>query len=206
MSADHWDQVYGARTDAARSWTEMRPAASLELLEGPDWGPGTRIVDVGGGASRFVDHLLDLEWHVGVLDVSSVALDEARERLGAEAARRVEWIHGSVLDYRPGERWDVWHDRASFHFLTEPDERERYRAALAASVVPGGTVILATFHLDGPERCSGLPVRRYDASGLAAALGGGFVLEESLETTHVTPAGGHQPFVYGRFRRVEADR
>lgn len=205
MTSGHWDQVYQARAEGERSWTELQPATSLQLLEGVGVGSGTRILDVGGGASRLVDRLLaegGTPWQVGVLDVSLVALDETRERLGAQASRRVEWIHGSVLDYRADEPWDVWHDRASLHFFTEPGEVASYRDSLLANLAPGGRAILAAFHLDGPESCSGLQVQRYDAAGLAAVVGAGFVLEESVEEVHVTPDGGRQPFVYARFRRV----
>lgn len=189
----------------------MRPATSLELIRWDGARPGRRLLDVGGGASRLVDHLVAEEdqgsgWEVGVVDVSSVALDEARRRLGAEASGRVAWIHGSVLDYRAEEPWDVWHDRASLHFLTAAHEVASYRASLLANLSPGGRAILAAFHLDGPESCSGLPVQRYDAAGLAAVVGGGFVLEEAVEASHLTPGGGRQPFVYARLRRVRAGR
>jgi SAM-dependent methyltransferase len=138
---------------------------------------------------------------VTVLDVSAAALARARARLG-EQADRVRWIEADVTSSWTVPPVDIWHDRAVFHFLTDPKDRAIYVAHLRHTVRPGGTVIIATFALDGPERCSGLPVCRYDSAGLAAELGGGFSLVDSVPEAHRTPAGSVQSFRYSRFVRA----
>ena len=138
--------------------------------------------------------------HVAVLDVAPSSLDLARRRLGAHADR-VTWVVGDVLDVELPELVDVWHDRAVFHFLTEPDDVENYARRAAAALRPGGMLVIGTFALDGPDRCSGLPVVRYDASSLSDALGGPFDPEDACDEVHVTPTGVTQPFQYATFRR-----
>jgi SAM-dependent methyltransferase len=135
-----------------------------------------------------------------VLDVSARALERARARLGA-AADTVTWIAADVTGEWPVAAVDIWHDRAAFHFLTEAADRERYLERLREAVRPGGAVVIATFAFNGPEKCSGLPVARYDSGGLAAQLGNGFALIESREVAHRTPGGVIQPFCYAAFRR-----
>ncbi len=138
---------------------------------------------------------------VTVLDVSAAALERSRLRLGADAAR-VTWIEADVTAAWPVPRVDVWHDRAVFHFLTDAGDRERYLERLREGLVPGGALIVATFAPDGPEKCSGLPVARYDPPALAAAFGDGFRLEESRPEHHHTPRGATQAFWYTRFTRL----
>jgi len=158
------------------------------------------IIDVGGGASRLVDYLLAHGFvDVTVLDVSATALMRARERLGT-AADRVTWIAADITAFASPRRFQVWHDRAVFHFLTEAADRQRYVAALRAALAPRGHVVIATFGLDGPERCTGLPVERYSATTLAAELGPGFTLLGEQREPHVTPAGTVQQFQYCWFR------
>jgi SAM-dependent methyltransferase len=159
------------------------------------------VIDVGGGDSRLVDHLVSLGLRcVTVLDVSAAALARAQARLG-EQARRVRWLETDVTGSWTLAPVDIWHDRASFHFLTGSDDRLRYVAHVRSAVKPGGTVIVGAFAPDGPERCSGLPVCRYDAAGLGAQLGAGFTLAEAVPHAHRTPAGAVQSFIYGRFVR-----
>jgi ubiquinone/menaquinone biosynthesis C-methylase UbiE len=156
---------------------------------------------VGGGASSLVDHLVARGFTgVTVVDVSEAALAVARRRLGADAAK-VAWIVSDVRQVELGEQVDVWHDRAVFHFMTDPEDRQSYLGGLRRAVRAGGHVLLATFAPDGPEKCSGLPVCRYDALGLAEALGPDFVLLRSLDHRHLTPRGDAQPFTYALFRR-----
>ena len=159
-------------------------------------------MDVGGGDSRLVDHLLQRGAScVAVLDVSGAAIAMARHRLGA-SADRVQWIESDVTgDWSVSPR-DIWHDRAVFHFLTDRDDRAAYLTRLHASVKPGGSVVLATFSPTGPERCSGLPVQRYDEVGLADALGREFLLRDVVPEAHRTPAGAIQDFVFTRFVRL----
>lgn len=156
---------------------------------------------MGGGASSLVDHLVARGFTgVTVVDVSEAALAVARGRLGADAAK-VKWIVSDVRQLELGQPVDLWHDRAVFHFMTSPEDRQGYLDGLQRSVRVGGHVLLATFAPDGPEKCSGLPVCRYDALGLVAALGPGFSLLKSLVHRHQTPSGGSQPFTYALFRR-----
>lgn len=160
------------------------------------------MIDIGGGDSRLVDHLLARGLRcLTVLDVSHTALARARARV-APLAHHVSWIEADVTaDTWPVPPVDIWHDRAVFHFLIEADDRAQYAARVRQAVMLGGSVIIGTFALDGPERCSGLPVRRYDAEGLCAELGDGFTLEETLTDAHRTPAGTVQSFLYVRLVR-----
>ncbi len=159
------------------------------------------MIDIGGGDSRLVDHLVARGLRcVTVLDVSAAALARARARLG-EQGDRVQWIEADVTGPWTVSQRDIWHDRAAFHFLTEAEDRARYVAHVRDVVRGGGTVIIGTFAPDGPERCSGLPVCRYDAAGVGAELGEGFTLVETLADAHRTPTGAVQSFSYSRFVR-----
>lgn len=200
-SRAHWERVWSACSPEEVSWHQRHPALSLELIRATGAGPQAWILDVGGGASTLVDHLLAAGFErVAVLDIAPTALDLARQRLG-ERASGVRWLEGDVRRFVPPHPFDVWHDRAVFHFLTEKEDRAAYRAALECSLAAGGEAIIATFGPEGPTRCSGLDVVRYGPEGIASELGSGFVLIESLEERHRTPAGIEQRFVYGRFRR-----
>jgi hypothetical protein len=197
----HWDGVYSHKPEEERSWSEPVPVASLELIAAAGVQPDDAIVDVGGGASRLVDTLLERKFTaLSVLDVSSAALQQAAARLGAQAAG-VDWIAADILQWRPERRYRLWHDRALFHFLTEEQQRSAYRETLRDAVSAGGFAIVAIFAQDGPERCSGLPVCRYAPPTLAEAVGQDFSLIESRRVEHQTPWGSIQPFLYGLFRR-----
>jgi SAM-dependent methyltransferase len=162
----------------------------------------SRIIDIGGGDSRLVDRLLERGLHgVFVLDVSGAALARAQARLG-EQQKRVMWIEADVSGEWDVPVVDIWHDRAVFHFLTDSDDRQRYVAHMRRAVRPGGAVVMATFALDGPEKCSGLPVVRYSAETLNAELGSEFRVAESLDEAHHTPSGAVQSFCYTRFTRL----
>lgn len=192
----HWEAIYRERPPEAVSWYQAEPALSLALIEAAGTGPQSRLVDVGGGASRLVDRLLDRGWRdVTVLDIADSALQAARERLGVRAAA-VTWVVADVRGYRPRRPFDVWHDRAVFHFLTDAADRERYRETLEGALAPGGHAVIATFAPEGPERCSGLPVARYDGERLVATLGPAFRLLEERAEAHYTPAGRPQAFRY----------
>jgi hypothetical protein len=199
---EYWDGVYSRRKPTEVSWFQPSPVVSLAMIEALGVKTNAPIVDVGGGASTLVDGLLTRQYtSVTVLDVAAPALDAARARLGDKAAS-VEWVVHDITTWRPGRHFALWHDRAVFHFLTTEDARAGYLAALKSGVIVGGSVIIATFALDGPETCSGLPVRRYDAALLAAELGPDFALEETRTEAHVTPGGSVQHFIYNRFRRT----
>ena len=196
---EHWDSVYQSKTDEDLSWTQLEPFISLALIA--EACPAGRVIDVGGGTSVLPERLLDRGYSVTVLDVSETALDRARERLGSKSSR-ICWIAADIT-IGPGlESYDVWHDRAVFHFLRDPADRTAYRALLMRSIPVGGHVVIATFALDGPEKCSGLEVHRYDGPMLAAELGSQFALLKIVPEIHFTPRGNRQSFQYCLFRRV----
>ncbi|BCA54658.1 hypothetical protein W02_17980 [Nitrospira sp. KM1] len=185
------------------SWYQTRPLISLELIRETGVAPHTaQIIDVGGGASSLADGLLaDGYLHLTVLDVSRAALDHARERLGARA-NAVTWIEADMTTVTlPQETYDVWHDRAAFHFLTESEQRRRYVEAVRHALRPGGHVIIATFALDGPTRCSGLEVMRHSSMTLGTELGARFELMRTVQELHRTPGGREQAFQYSLFKK-----
>lgn len=197
---EHWDTIYRTKAPHALSWHQERPELSLRLIEHTGVGRGAAIIDVGGGASVLVDHLLELGYsRVAVLDISSAALDHARQRLGKRATM-VQWIVADVTGFAAPHRFAVWHDRAVFHFLTASGDREEYVAALKRGLEPNGHFIVATFALEGPAKCSGLDVCRYDADSIQRAIGKAFRLLEQVDETHRTPSGGAQAFTFFRFQ------
>jgi len=198
----HWNTVYATKGERDVSWFERTPAVSLDLLDAAGLRRDTCVVDIGGGESRLVDTLLarGLTCLV-VLDVSSEALQHAKTRLQSDAVK-VRWINADVTGECSVPMMDIWHDRAVFHFLTEATERADYVARLRATLKAQGSAVIATFALDGPDRCSGLPVRRYSPETLAWELGAEFVLQESRPHRHVTPWGATQSFQYSRFLRA----
>jgi trans-aconitate methyltransferase len=197
----HWNGVYTTKGERQVSWFEASPDTSMQMIEGAGLASDSCVLDVGGGESRLVDALLDRGVTcIAVLDVAHAALDRARTRLGAKAAR-VYWIEADLVSEWSWKPVDIWHDRAVFHFLTEREDRERYSARLAEMVKPGGSAIIATFAPEGPEKCSGLPVTRYSPETLGAELGDRFTLVESRPHVHTTPFGTTQAFQYSRFRK-----
>lgn len=199
---DHWKRVYEDKAPSEVSWYQEIPEPSLRALGRFGALPSASFLDVGGGASNLVDALLALGWKdLTVLDLAAPALEAAKLRLGVLASK-VHWEVADILDWQPPRQYAVWHDRAVFHFLTEQSQREAYRRTLMAGLAPGGLVIMATFALDGPEKCSGLPVQRYDAAGLAGALGDALELLEGWCEEHVTPWGAKQSFNWCAFRRI----
>lgn len=196
----HWENVYTTKGENEVSWFQDNPAPSLDLIELVHPTSATAIVDIGGGASRLVDSLVARGFRdITVLDLSEAALSAARRRLGGND--KVQWIVADVTKWRPARTYDIWHDRAAFHFLTEPADRAAYVERLNEAIRPGGHVIIGTFAIDGPERCSGLPVSRYDAASLAAELGEGFSLVDSRRHEHSTPWAATQRFQFCTFRR-----
>jgi len=197
----HWQNVYATKGEAEVSWFQDSPTISLAMIRTANSDHGAAIIDVGGGASRLVDALLQDGYRdVAVLDLSANALDAARKRIGP-AASKVDWIVADATTWRPAKTYDVWHDRAAFHFLTDPQDRAAYVERLQSAVAPGGQIIIATFAPDGPEKCSGLPVQRHDSASLAAELGPDFELVETRSEIHRTPWDSTQAFQFSRFRR-----
>jgi Methyltransferase domain len=199
-SGVHWDSAY-KQGDTTRSWYQDEPIASLRMFDAAQVSPVDSVIDVGGGASTLVDALLGRGFSdISVLDVSVHGLAAAQNRLG-DVASPVEWIVADVLAWRPSRSYSVWHDRAVFHFLTDEQARQRYIENLQTATEPGAVAIIGCFALDGPQACSGLPVARYDAAGLAEQLGRAWALEHSDRYQHTTPAGAVQPFTWAQFRR-----
>ena len=197
----HWENVYQTKGERDVSGFQETPEVSLELIRATGAGAAASIVDIGGGASRLADALLDAGYRsITVLDLSDKALETSRARLGVRAAQ-VSWVVADVTNWQPTGTFDVWHDRAAFHFLTEPQDRLAYGECVRKAVRSGGHVIIGTFALDGPERCSGLPVVRHDHTTIADVLGSSFKLAESRRHEHKTPGGAIQRFQFSRFRR-----
>lgn len=198
----HWDKIYAGKSADRLSWYQPHAARSLALIEASGVGRDAAIIDVGGGASTLAPDLLRLGYtNLWVLDISPAALAAARADLGAEASR-VNWVESDVVDPTlPSAHFDLWHDRAVFHFLIDPAVRAAYVRAACAAVKPGGNLIIATFAEDGPERCSGLPVARYDVQSLYEQFADACELLHSEKETHRTPAGKPQSFRYCVLRR-----
>lgn len=201
----HWDGVYEAREEDALTWFEEVPEVSLRLI-GRFAEPGDPVIDIGGGASRLVDHLMARGYrNLAVLDLSEAALEVSRARLGA-AAEGVTWIAADVTRWHPeGAAHALWHDRAAFHFLTDPDQRAAYVGCMASALRPGGHAIMMSFAEDGPERCSGLPVQRYSPATLATEIArhrpGAFTPVLAERHLHHTPKGAVQAFQVSVLRR-----
>ncbi|MGI9648471.1 MAG: class I SAM-dependent methyltransferase [Acidimicrobiia bacterium] len=198
----YWESVYHDRDPSSVSWYQENPARSVILIEETGIGPDEPIIDVGGGASHLVDRLQAIGFtDLTVLDLAPAALAHAQERLGPRA-RDVRWLDADVLVHDFDRSYSVWHDRAVFHFLTDQQDRDRYVQQIESAVAGGGHVIIAGFALDGPEKCSGLPVQRHSQESLAAQLGEKFQPVVFKEEAHHTPSGAIQHFLYGRFRRL----
>lgn len=198
----HWNRVYGTKQSAEVSWYQPFPDRSLRMIGDTGVGRHDALIDVGGGASLLTDRLLDAGYSdLTVLDVAASAFEHCRSRLG-DAAGRVEWIVADVTRFEPRRRYNLWHDRAVLHFLVDEAERQRYLDALRAALVAGGHLVIATFGPQGPERCSGLAVRRYDPEGLESLLGRDFALRAAELEDHVTPSGVTQQFLYTRWQRA----
>ena len=203
---EHWDEVYGARSEDALTWFEATPAVSLALVR-EHLQPGEPLIDIGAGASRLVDELLEAGFGpLTVLDLSAAALAVSRQRLGTRA-EDVAWIEADITTWQPARDYAVWHDRAVFHFLTAPEDRAGYARALSDALRPGGIAIIATFADDGPEMCSGLPVVRYAPEALAQELDrllpGRFAMRNARRHMHITPKGNRQSFQYSVFRKTD---
>jgi SAM-dependent methyltransferase len=195
----HWEQVYATKQPEELSWTQAVPQTSLDIIRGFRLPREAAIIDVGGGDSRLVDHLLDEGYHnLTVLDISEKAIDRARQRLG-DRADGVRWVVCDVTAFRPTERYDCWHDRAAFHFLTVGAEVDSYLAAARQAV--RGYLVVGTFSDKGPKRCSSLDVRQYTEPELQERLRVGFEKVRCITEEHVTPFDTRQHFLFCSFRR-----
>jgi SAM-dependent methyltransferase len=198
----HWENVYRTKSPQEVSWYQQEPALSLSLIAATELPMDAEIIDVGGGSSLLVDRLFDQGYtNVSVLDISASALNHARERLGHKAGT-IHWVEEDVTRFRPPHRFALWHDRAVFHFLTKRVDRERYINVLEQALEPNGHIIIMTFAIDGPGKCSGLDIVQYDAEKLSNELGAGFELIEEGHEVHHTPAGSEQRFAFFHFRKT----
>ena len=198
---NHWEKVYSTKSANAVSWYQERSELSLKLIHDTKLPNTAAIIDVGGGASTLVDNLVHVGYSdISVLDISSAALDIAKARL---SSNNIHWIEGDITKVDlPDNRYDIWHDRAVFHFLTETEDRRLYVKLLKKTLRPNGHVIIATFSETGPEKCSGLEVKRYSAEKLQEELGKDFTLIEYLFETHKTPFETEQNFIYCHFKKL----
>ncbi len=196
----HWEQVYQDKPVDQVSWFQREPRRSLELIEASGMSKDAPIIDVGAGASVLVDQLLLNGYtDLSVLDISKNALDISKRRLGNRAID-VAWLVDDVTEFQPGRSYALWHDRAVFHFLTDPSQQSAYRSALMRALASGGQAIIGTFAVDGPLRCSGLEIAQYDAASMQVVMGADFTLLQESRESHVTPAGSTQNFAWFRLR------
>ena len=197
---EHWEHIYQTKKPTEVSWTQEIPEASLTYVKSFHLLPSARIIDIGGGDSRLADHLLDQGFtDITVLDISESAIQRARQRLG-NRADAVKWIVSDILDFSPLETYDLWHDRAVFHFLREPGQIRKYLEMAEAAV--RGYLVVGTFSVDGPAKCSGLDVSRYDEEGLKALFRtAGFSDMACSRENHITPSGDVQNFVFCSFSK-----
>lgn len=203
QSKDHWEKVYTTKSTDAVSWFQEHAENSLRLIQETGVPLNAAIIDIGGGASTLVDDLLAKGYsHLSVLDLSAAAMLAAQKRLGAQA-KQVQWMEADITQKEFSlHSFDVWHDRAVFHFLTSAEDRHAYVHAVLRAVKPGGHVIVATFAEDGPMQCSGLPVKRYNKDELHAEFGDAFTLTQHGKESHRTPFGTVQQFTYCYCRKL----
>ena len=196
---NHWEQQYAGKNPTEVSWYQSHPQHSLSLIGDTGLGTAASIIDVGGGASTLVDHLLASGYRdITVLDIARTPISRAQERLG-DRSQQVTWVESDITDYVPDRTFDIWHDRAVFHYLTDEDDRESYLASMHRALKANGQVIIATFSDSGPSQCSGLDVMHYSPRMLSQVMGPRLRLVETLTEEHSTPNGGLQQFVYCRF-------
>ncbi len=197
---DHWDTVYTTKTPQEVSWTQDRPAIALALIQALGLDKSAPVIDIGGGDSRFVDHLLETGYqNITVLDISEAALQRARKRLG-EQATKVRWITADITTFEPDTQYELWHDRAAFHFLTEKEHIDHYRHIVTAHV--SRYMILGTFSEKGPEKCSNLPVVRYDAAQINIIFQEDFEQIYRQNQEHPTPFGTIQDFLFTGYKKI----
>lgn len=197
---EHWESVYENKTPSEVSWTQEKPEISLKLIEDSQIAKTAKIIDIGGGDSKLVDFLLEKGYqNITVLDISAKALEKAKKRLGINA-EKVQWIVSDVTSFEPTEIYDLWHDRAAFHFLTSTDQIKKYRAIVNKFV--GGRLIIGTFSNLGPTKCSGLDISRYDENALTSVFEPHFIKIKCLTSDHITPFKTTQNFQFCSFKKL----
>jgi SAM-dependent methyltransferase len=195
----HWETVYETKNPDQVSWTQEKPETSLEFIHSFGLKKTAKIIDIGGGDSKLVDYLLDAGFeNISVLDISAKALEKAKNRLG-EKAKKVNWIASDITEFKPNMTFDVWHDRATFHFLTSPEQIKKYMIIARKSV--NGFLTIGTFSQDGPKKCSGLEIKQYNEQQLTSELKNGFDKIKCVTREHLTPFGTAQNFLFCSFKR-----
>lgn len=195
----HWENVYETKNPDQVSWTQKKPQTSLDLITSSGLGKDASIIDIGGGDSNLVDFLLEEGYeNITVLDISGKALQKAQERLG-DAANKVKWIATDITAFEPTEKYDIWHDRAAFHFLTKPEQVSKYIDIAEKNV--NNFMIIGTFSKNGPTKCSGLDIQQYDEESLAEKFKAGFTKINCIIEDHITPFETVQNFVFCRFKK-----
>ncbi len=199
---NHWENIYKDKSPLEVSWYQSKPTVSLSMIDHLSLKKEENIIDVGGGVSTLVDHLLEEGFNnITVLDLSSNALELAKKRLD-EKSKRVHWVAEDVTNFSPDKTYSLWHDRAVFHFLTDKSDRQKYKQRLESSVRVGGYVVIAAFAIGGPKKCSGLDIVQYSSAKLERELGAHFNLIAERSETHITPAGIEQLFGYYVFTKI----
>lgn len=196
---NHWEHVYQKLSPTEVGWYQAHPAKSLQLINNACENTDSRIIDFGGGTSKLSEYLLDQGYRkLTVLDIACKSINKAKSQFG-EKSKSVTWIAADITKYSFKKQYDVWHDRAAFHFLTKTEDRKSYIAALNLALNQHGQLIMATLSLDAPPKCSGLPVVRYSSETLQDTLGDNFNLAETIIDNHVSPSGVLQNFIFCRF-------
>lgn len=197
----HWETIYETKELHEVSWYQPKPEQSLELILKDKPNKDVALIDIGGGDSFLAEHLLNEGYHnISVLDISANSITRAKERMGVEAAS-INWIVSDIIEFEPKGQYDIWHDRAAFHFLTAPDEIEQYVALATRSLSQNGRLIIGTFSKKGPTKCSGIDIMQYSVQNLEKTFQASFELEESITVEHPTPFGSKQEFVFCVFRK-----
>jgi SAM-dependent methyltransferase len=198
-SRKHWETVYETKNPDQVSWTQENPKTSLEFIHSFGLKKTAKIIDIGGGDSKLVDYLLDAGFeNISVLDISATALEKAKKRLG-EKANKINWIASDITEFKPNMTFDIWHDRATFHFLTTPDQIKKYMSIARKSV--NGFLTIGTFSQDGPKKCSGLEIKQYNEQQLTSELKNGFNKIKCVTEDHLTPFSTKQNFLFCSFKR-----
>ena len=198
---NHWEKVYHTKSSHEVSWYQSHPIISLQWIQESGLSKEAAIIDIGGGDSLLVDHLLQLGYeNITVLDISETAIQKSKARLG-DREKKINWIVSDVLELEPDKKYDLWHDRAAFHFLTEPTDIKKYVQLAHQSIAENGCMIIATFSDEGPMKCSGLDIQRYSEKSMENVWDSHFKLTDTLQKDHITPSGGKQNFLFSRFAK-----
>ena len=201
---NHWDTVYETKTSGQLSWTQEIPQTSLDFIHSFGLPMTAKIIDIGGGDSRLVDFLLQVGFeNITVLDISGKALEKAKTRLG-DSAQKVNWIVSDITEFQPDTMYDLWHDRATFHFLTSEERIKKYVQVCGSHIAAGGYLVLATFSEQGPQKCSGLEIRQYSQTTMSSRFENMFERIKCLDENHITPAKPSQQFLFCSFRKLES--